>query len=143
MLEVRRDNTLGKVLSRLWAGISSRMSKCKKEYSTQYDICPNCGTNRIDYKKEQERLEIQRRINEEERRKKEQEAQQKRTDNLLDGADLLLKIFLFCLATFAFGVGFLLLLAIFGVKGDELLAISFIAGAIVAFLLFKKSNFMK
>lgn len=117
--------------------------KCKKEYSTQYDICPNCGTNRIDYKKEQERLEIQRRINEEERRKKEQEAQQKRTDNLLDGADLLLKIFLFCLATFAFGVGFLLLLAIFGVKGDELLAISFIAGAIVAFLLFKKSNFMK
>ena len=51
--------------------------KCQLLYSSQYTFCKNCGTNRVEYLKEQERLEEERREAERqlalERKKKAQE----------------------------------------------------------------------
>lgn len=81
-------------------------------------------------------------IDEREKNIQEEKTSHQHNDELLTTGRILFKVFIFALSTLGFGLGFILILAICGVSGDEgLLAISFIAGAIVSFVLQKKSGF--
>ena len=67
-------------------------------------------------------------IDEREKNIQEEKTSHQHNDELLTTGRILFKVFIFALSTLAFGLGFILILAICGVSGDEgLLAISFIA----------------
>ena len=118
--------------------------KCKKEYSTQYDICPHCGTNYIVFQEQQERLRIQRENEQRAIREREETFRQQQKEVIESAGISFAKIFCLACLIFAFWVVLLLILGLSGVGGEGVSAISFfIVTAIVLVVSIRRGFFKK